>query len=318
MRKPLLVLMVILTIAISAQANVLTYMRDRGVDFLDIFLLRISAARGAKGFGFRARATTLAQIGAIYFEGEHFGMDRRAVGVWKERRTEGGISLAYFTSIENEPIWGDYFLQPNTSWMNFQERGIIRNNIFWDDGRKHPLSINAEIQLGILPGFEAGIYPTEILDFIAGFLTLDPQNDDLARVKKYTAHYPTEEIEQPEKVEHLPETEQELLKETEPLPQIQPQPTVTPLPQPTVQGKSLQKENPPLPPKNKKVIQEEKPLKPKLPPAVKKKSSTPPKAHPAPLVTRPKSPRGKQRKPAEKTQSEKSVDEKKPLEPKEK
>ncbi len=299
MRKRLWVIAVIFAMTVSARGSVLTYFRDRGADFLDIFLLRISAARNAKGFGFRARATGLAQIGAIYFEGEHFGLDRRAIGVWKERRAEGGISLAYFTSIENESVWGDYFLEPDTPWMNFQERGIIRNNIFWGDGRGHPLSVNAEIQAGILPGFEAGIYPTEILDFAAGFFTLDPQNDDLARVRKYTAHYPTE-IEQPLQLEQLPENERELLKEMETLPEKQPTPAEKIEPQPSTQ-KDLTPEKKPPPEKNVKEKQSEKKTqKPKIPTEVKKKSVPSPNAHPAPLVTRSKSTKDKRGKSTEK------------------
>ena len=220
MRKKLipLILLVLLTIG-SAQAGIGSYLKDRGADLLDVFLLRVSVARKARGFGARARATALVQAGGIYFEGEHFGMDRRAIGVWKDRRSEGGISLLYFTSVQNDVVWGNYFLRPGTPWMKFEERGIVRNNIYWDDGRKHPLSFNAEIQPGLLPGLEVGIYPTEALDFLSGFLTLDPHNDDMTRVRKYTPVYEEKEIgEEQADLETLPENAEELEKATEPLP----------------------------------------------------------------------------------------------------
>jgi hypothetical protein len=209
--------LIFILITVGIQADIFDYFRDRGTDLLDVFLFRVSAARKAKGIGARVRVTALAQLGAVYFEGEHFGLDRRGFGVWKERRTQGGLSLLSFASVENDVIWGNYYLEENSAWMNFEERGLIRNDVYWDDGRRHPLSINAEIQPGLLPGLELGIYPVEILDFIMGFFTLDPQNDDLSRVLKYAPEYTTVQELYPE-TEELPEDIQEIILKTEPLP----------------------------------------------------------------------------------------------------
>lgn len=217
MRKRLVMGLIFVLITVGTHANIFDYFRDRGTDFLDVFLFRVSVARKARGIGARIRVTALAQVGGVYFEGEHFGLDRRGFGVWKERRTHGGLSLFSFTSVENDVIWGNYFLEDNSPWMTFAERGLIRNGVYWDDGRRHPLSVNAEVQLGILPGLELGAYPLEILDFIAGFLTLDPQNDDLYRVSKYTPEYTTIPELYPE-MEELPEEIQEIFLKTEPLP----------------------------------------------------------------------------------------------------
>jgi len=221
MRKRLAMAAIFVLIAITAHAGILGYFRDRGADFMDIFLLRVSAARKARGFGFRARATALAQASALYFEGEHFGLDRRGIGVWKERRSQGGLSLLSFSSIENEIVWGNYFLQ-ESPWMNFEERGLVKNDVYWDDGRKHFLSISAEVQPGLLPGVEAGIYPVEIVDFLTGFFTLDPMDDDLARVMKYAPEYQIEEEipgEEPVPGEWktLPEDIEGLLQDTQPV-----------------------------------------------------------------------------------------------------
>ena len=221
MRRRFLLVIVLFLAAAGAQAGILGYFRDRGADILDLFLLRISAPRGIRGIGFRARATALAQVGAIYFEGEHFGMDRRGIGVWGEKRTQGGISLLFFTSVENDVIWGNYFLEENTPWMNFEERGLVRNDICWDDGRKDFFSVNAEVQLFFLPGLEAGVYPIELIDFVMGFFTLDPKNDDLERIMKYAPEY-TQKPEAPkEEVEELPEKVENLLDKTQPLPPVQ-------------------------------------------------------------------------------------------------
>jgi hypothetical protein len=166
---------------------VLKYCRDRCYDFLDLFRLRLSAPKQAQGIGFHVRATCLAQIGVLYFSGEHFGMDRRAIGTWRENRMEGGLSLLYFTDVQNEMIWGNRFTDLGTSWSQVVERGIVRNNIYWDDGRHHPFSLGAELQVGLLPGIDVGLYPQEAIDFLVGFFTLDPSDDDLSRIEKLQA-----------------------------------------------------------------------------------------------------------------------------------
>ncbi len=93
-------------------------------------------------------------------------------------------------------------------------------------------SINAEIQPGLIPGLEAGIYPMEIIDFAVGFLPMDTQNDDLARVDKY-APGPAEDDQPlseesmetlPEDLQTLPENLNTLLESMEPLPHPGPAP----------------------------------------------------------------------------------------------
>ena len=219
MRRRLMLVVMLFLAVVSAQAGVLGYVRDRGADFLDLFLIRVSAPRGIRGIGFRARATALVQLGAVYFEGEHFGMDRRGIGVWRERRTQGGLGLLFFTSVENDVIWSNYFLEEDTPWMNFEERGLVRNDVCWDDGRKHFFSINAEVQLAILPGLELGVYPIELIDFAMGLFTLDPQNDDLERVMKYAPEYAPKPEALQEDIEELPKDVENLLNKTQPLPQ---------------------------------------------------------------------------------------------------
>lgn len=219
MRRRLLIALMLSLVVVSAQAGVAGYFRDRGADFLDLLLFRISAPRGARGIGFRARATALAQVNALYFEGEQFGMDRRGIGVWAERRTQGGVSLLSFSNIENDIVWGNYFLKPDTPWMKYQERGLIRNDNYWDDGRQHFFSVSAEVQPILLPGVEAGFYPVEIVDFIVGFITLDPQNDDLTRVKKYAPEYADKETSDTAELKTLPEDIDTLMLSTMPFEQ---------------------------------------------------------------------------------------------------
>jgi|GEM_PF-525901 len=284
MRKIFLLILLFTLTAVTLEAGVPDYFRDRGNDFLDIFLLRVSAARGARGIGLHARATCLAQIGMVYFEGEHFGLDRRGIGVWKEKRTQGGVSLFSFSSVQNEIVWGNYFLQEDTPWINFEERGLVRNDVYWDDGRKHIFSLKAEVQPGILPGLELGLYPFESLDFLVGLFTLDPQNDDLERVFQYAPEYSIfpEEFEE---TEELPIDIEELLEESEP-----------PVPEETDEHLT----EPPKQPHSTEGIPEieendtKSPTKPYLPPQdeyrgipeTQGKESPPPNAQPAKLVTR--------------------------------
>jgi len=161
--------------------SILNYLRDRGYDFLDMFRIRFSIAPKAEAIGIHARATCLAQAGFIYFNGSFVGMDRRAFGVWNETKTEGGISALYYTRIESDAPYGNQFLDENTQWFNITDRGLIRNDTYWDDGRYHPVSIGVEAQLGILPGIDIGIYPEEIVDFIWGIFTFDFWQDDLSK-----------------------------------------------------------------------------------------------------------------------------------------
>ncbi len=181
--KILLILLLIffLTIQSTFAFSFLDYLIDRGNDFIDIFRIRFSIAPKAKAIGVHARATCLAQIGFIYFDGHFVGMDRRAFGVWNESKMEGGISALYYTDIESDAPYGNSFLDENTQWFNITDRGLIRNDIYWDDGRYHPVSIGVEAQLAILPGVDIGVYPEEIVDFIWGLFTFDFWQDDVSK-----------------------------------------------------------------------------------------------------------------------------------------
>ena len=308
MRKRLPAVVLFLAVAISAQASIWGYFRDRGADFLDIFLLRVSAPRKAHALGFHARATGLAQLGGIYFEGEHFGMDRRAIGVWQERRKQGGVSLLFFSSVQNEVVWSNYFLQEDTPWMNFQDRGLIRNDVYWDDGRRHFLSLNAEVQFGVLPGMEVGAYPLELIDFAVGFLTMDPQNDDLERVKKYAPEYLMEvEPGDEQGMETLPGDLDILLEETEPLGIEEPETEVMQIEEKTEPSEKIGEETPPEEMAPKKEEPELEPPAEKeieQPVAEGEEKKNPPEPRPAKLVTRDKE-ESRQEKPREEEKEKK-------------
>lgn len=176
-----LLVLPLLTPAPSAHAGIIEYFRDRGEDFLDIVRLRFLVPDRAEGYGVKARATALAQVGYVHFNGNAYGMDRRAIGHNVERRTEGGISALYFSKNQMAYVWGNQYLDPDSRWNRVHPRGIVRNRPGWDDGRLHPDSIGAEVELGVF-GFDIGLYPLEALDFAFGILTFDVYRDDRSYV----------------------------------------------------------------------------------------------------------------------------------------
>jgi hypothetical protein len=210
-----LAIALLLLVTVADASGILNYFRDRANDFLDMFMFRVSAARKGAGFGLHARATILAQAGWIYFDGEQFGMDRRGMGLWRERKMEGGVSLLYFTDVLDDVAYGNQFTDKDSLWSTTAYRGIARNDVYWDDGREHLDSIIVEAHLLILPGIEVGFYPSEAMDFIVGLLTLDPWEDDLARIERRRI-LPVEEApeKQTEQVEQKAkeEKEQEVLQ----------------------------------------------------------------------------------------------------------
>lgn len=162
----------------SARAGVGDYFADRWYDFADIFTARVSAAQDGKSAGVMVRATALAQMGLVYFNGEHAGLDRRALGIWREKRLHGALGPIAWNEIEMRTIKGTDYAHDDTEWTDAQERGIVRNGLYYDDGRQEPLAIGVELQPGILPGFEFRVHPLQALDFIVGWTTMDVYNDD--------------------------------------------------------------------------------------------------------------------------------------------
>lgn len=170
--------------------GVLQYAEDRADDLMDIFRLRVGIPRDGEAYGIKARATSLAQVGYVHFEGRYVGMERRALGVTDERRTEGGLSLAYGSQNEMYSHWGNSFLEETGSWSQAEDRRIIRNLPYWDDGRGHFLSVGTEIATPLI-SFDVGVYPEEAVDFVTGIFTLDPFNDDQLWVNSRQEYKPT-------------------------------------------------------------------------------------------------------------------------------
>ncbi|MBI5154866.1 hypothetical protein HZA57_06485, partial [Candidatus Poribacteria bacterium] len=175
----------------AERSGVVQYFVDRGHDFLDIFRLRAGVPRHGEGYGAKARVTSLAQVGFVHYDGVYAGMERRGIGWTDERRTEGGISLAYASANEMLPRGGNQFLRGDTLWSDIENRRIVRNLPYWDDGRGHFLSLGGEVATPVL-ALDAGVYPSEALDFLTGFFTIDIFNDDeLWMIESYVHTAPT-------------------------------------------------------------------------------------------------------------------------------
>ena len=92
------------------------YFADRGNDFRDMFRIRAGVPRVGNGYGAKVRATALAQLGYVHFNGDYAGIDKRAIGKARVRRTEGGVSLLYASQHQTAYRAGNYFTQDDTNW----------------------------------------------------------------------------------------------------------------------------------------------------------------------------------------------------------
>jgi len=153
------------------------YCKDRFHDTLDLFRLRAGFPRDGKAIGLKARVTSLAQVGYVAFDGTYVGLDRRGVGIVDERRREAGVSVAYGSYNEMEPTFGNGFLKSNSDWSVVEDRRILRNLPYWDDGRQRHLSVGAEVATPLF-ALDVGVYPEEALDFVLGIFAIDIFNDD--------------------------------------------------------------------------------------------------------------------------------------------
>ncbi len=169
------------------------YLKDRLNDFADIFRIRGGIPKDGKGYGAKARLTFLAQAGYVNFNGYYGGLERRGWGLAEESRTEGGVSALYGTTVEMYPVSGNEYLMADTPWSIIEDRRILRNLPYWDDGRGDLLGVGAEIATPVL-ALDLGVYPSEAVDFLAGIFTIDPYNDDHDVVEYYPEKYRTPSV----------------------------------------------------------------------------------------------------------------------------
>ncbi|MBM3334580.1 hypothetical protein FJY63_07950 [Candidatus Sumerlaeota bacterium] len=157
------------------------YLGNRGNDFLDLFRFQWGAPRGVTALGATVKATALAQAGVLYFEGKKVGMERRGIGIVRQKKVEAGISPLYFMTIREAGESGNQFLRTTTDWAKVDERRNVRNGFFWSDGTARPLSFGVEVEAPCFGGPDIHFYPCELGDFLMGWVGLDPRADDVSR-----------------------------------------------------------------------------------------------------------------------------------------
>lgn len=168
----------------AATATAESYLRDRGNDFLDIFRLRAGMPNNGEAWGAKVRVTSLAQVGYVHFDGDYIGLSRRGFGWIEERRTEGGVSLAYASRHQNIVRSGNQYLSEQTLWSEVENRRLVLNKPYWDDGRGDVLSIGAEVATPI-GALDLAVNPSQALDFVVGWVGIDLFNDDERNLRGY-------------------------------------------------------------------------------------------------------------------------------------
>ena len=121
---------------------ILYYAPNRVLDAIDIFRLNIGIGCG---FGFNVRATELAEIGYGQYSTTRFGIKGRVMPVYDEKIDEAGIGFL----------------------------GCVNGCL-----QRDPSEVGADLHLGII-GAQAAISLVEVVDFVAGFVLIDLQGDDL-------------------------------------------------------------------------------------------------------------------------------------------
>jgi len=160
------------------QTHAANYFMDRVNDFADMFRFRVGVPENGKAGGVKARATVFAQAGFVHYDGWYTGINKRALGTTQEERTEGGVSLLYGSKHTTIPQAGNIHLEGDTPWAALEDRHILLNMPYWDDGRGDLLSVGTEVATPFF-ALDVGVNTTEVLDFVAGIFTIDPFQDDL-------------------------------------------------------------------------------------------------------------------------------------------
>lgn len=257
-----------------SQAGVGLYLKNRALDLFDLIGLRVSGAKDLRGFGLYARATAVGQLGFVSFDGTYSGIDRRAVGIWREKKIQAALGPLAFTSVETKTRRGNGFAHEAGEWGERADRGIVRNGEFWDDGRGHPLSFGAEYQFGPVPGLEVRVYPMELIDFALGWVGIDTFNDDLMAPPKAESERPRDTGREIEVLEiRAPDEGAEGLPQTAP---ATPRPPEEPASRPADVPAPDSPPEPPDPPTEPgSPSAPESPTAPKDPPPVESESNPP-------------------------------------------
>lgn len=159
MRAPRLVPLALACLLLSSCA----WLRDRGADAADLFVLE-----GMLGFGVSAdvKATELLHVGAGYAHGRKAGLRGRE-RIWMRDREIGfpASALLWVGALRELELWrlGHLHTYGSELWYG-----------------RSPWRL-ADVEVGVFAGFfglRVGFSPGELIDFLAGWVGLDPAGDD--------------------------------------------------------------------------------------------------------------------------------------------
>ena len=161
----------------------LGYFSARFYDFMDIFEFNAGFDLTFDNFYVVAAVEPLA-LGGGYYDSEKLGLDGRLFGRWRETRTEADFLFDCLIGYEKTPIRGNRYLfdgmyKPMTSFRQddgqpYRAWGVTQR-LF--DREHHPFDATAGIYLFFI-GFDLGVSPIELLDFVAGIFTIDAFSED--------------------------------------------------------------------------------------------------------------------------------------------
>lgn len=162
----------------SAEMPFARYVKNRWNDFLDLFIVQAAVPQKHYAWGAHLRLSDLLQLGQVHFDGVKAGLDGRALITAQEQKDQS--SLLFFeskTEINQDLLWS---LPDQEQWRG---RPIIRNGLYeFNDGRAMPWSLGLEVMIPpCFGGFEIGISPCQMGDFLFGLLALDPWGDDIPK-----------------------------------------------------------------------------------------------------------------------------------------
>ncbi|MCX8036009.1 MAG: hypothetical protein N3D11_02925 [Candidatus Sumerlaeia bacterium] len=155
---------------------------NRLYDFMDLMRVQWGVPRDFRAFGAKIKATSLAEAGFVYFEGKKVGLERRAVGIIRQDKIEGGITPVYFIGVREGGEFGNDFMRTTTDWAKVRDRRIIRNGFYWSDGTCRPVALGIELTFLCFGGPDLQFYLCELADFMVGWVGLDPRGDDVSRL----------------------------------------------------------------------------------------------------------------------------------------
>lgn len=174
----------------TGESFVYTYLKDRLLDFWDIFGFKFHAGQG---FLIHARATKLIEFSLGYAEGPKLGFKGRQMGYWEEVRSEFGLNAVFLITLMNTsyktPLVCNSFMFDAEAEAKAKARSDI--DVYREDDRQLA-SVGVCFFVGFF-GFDIEVQLMELFDFLFGIATIDISKDDTVnRLRAKQARYKPE------------------------------------------------------------------------------------------------------------------------------